>query len=389
MLPFPTDAHPPLHKIRVIEAARILAGPFCGQTLADLGAEVIKLERPGSGDDTRGWGPPFLGELSAYFLSCNRNKRSVELDFAHPDGNAILHRLLTKSDVLIENFRSGSAVKLGLTPEELLTRHPRLMVCSISGYGRTGPMRERAGYDFAIQAQSGLMAITGPVEGPPCKVGVAVADVLTGLYATTAILACLQARVQSGHGYAIDLALMDCALASQVNMAQAYQTTGAMPARQGNGHLQIVPYNLYPTADGWLVVNVGNDEQWQTFCATVGEPTFAAHFPTNRDRVKHRESVDSWVTTRLRTATTSTWESRFTAVNIPHSVVRDYAAALADPQTQARGMSLTVRDPAGNPVDLIGSPFHIAGAGSSVQTAPPRLGADTESVLRELLGEGE
>ncbi|MCZ2340686.1 MAG: CoA transferase [Bacteroidales bacterium] len=389
MLPFPTDSHPLLHGVRVIEAARILAGPFCGQTLADLGADVIKLERPGKGDDTRSWGPPFLGELSAYFLSCNRNKRSVELDFADPSGQAILHRLLAKSDILIENFRSDSAEKLGLAPEALLAQHPRLIVCSISGYGRTGPLRERAGYDFAIQAQMGLMAITGPVEGSPFKVGVAIADVLTGLYAATAILAALRARERSGHGYAIDLALADCALASQVNVAQAYRTTGTMSPRQGNGHLQIVPYNLFPTADGWLVVNVGNDGQWRTFCAAVGEPEFAARYPTNPDRVQHREAVDSWVASRLRTTTTADWQKRLTNGNIPHAVVRDYATAFADPQAQARGMSLTVRDPAGNPVDLVGSPFHITGAGSPIPTAPPRLGADTTSVLRELLGEGD
>ena len=195
MLPFPPDADPPLAVVRVLDAARVLAGPFCGQLLADLGADVVKLERPGTGDDTRGWGPPFLGPLSAYFLSCNRNKRSVTLDVQHPDGNKVFQDLLAKCDVLIENFRTDSAEKLGLTPDRLLARHPRLVVCSISGFGRTGPWRDAPGYDFAVQAMSGLMAITGPADGPPCKVGVAVADVLTGLYAATAILACLHPRV--------------------------------------------------------------------------------------------------------------------------------------------------------------------------------------------------
>src|SRR5579885_2351534 len=222
MLPFPADPHPPLAGVRVLDAARVLAGPFCGQLLADLGADVVKLERPGAGDDTRGWGPPFLGDLSAYFLSCNRNKRSLTLDVRHPDGHALFHDLLAKCDVLVENFRTDSAEKLGLTPDRLLALHPRLIVCSISGFGRTGPLRDAPGYDFAIQALSGLMGITGPAEGPPCKVGVAVADVLTGLYAATAILSCLHARSKSGHGYAIDLALHDCALAAQVNVAQAY-----------------------------------------------------------------------------------------------------------------------------------------------------------------------
>ena len=213
----------------------------------------IKLERPGAGDDTRGWGPPYLGDfkdLSAYFLSCNRGKRSLTLDIANPEGNAVFHELLAKSDVLIENFRSDSAEKLGLTPELLLAKHPRLVVCSISGFGRTGPLKDAPGYDFAIQAMSGLMSITGPPEGPPYKVGVALADVLTGLYASTAILACLHARERSGHGYAIDLGLLDCALAAQVNVAQAYLTSGVVPKRQGNAHLQIVPYQLFETADG-------------------------------------------------------------------------------------------------------------------------------------------
>src|SRR5437868_14597643 len=272
MLPFPPDAVPPLAGVRVLDAARVLAGPFCGQLLADLGADVVKLERPGSGDDTRGWGPPFLGGLSAYFLSCNRSKRSLTLDIATPEGGELFHRLLAKSDVLIESFRTDSAEKLGLTPDELLARHPRLIACSISGFGRTGPLRDAPGYDFAVQALGGLMSITGPVEGPPCKVGVAVTDVLTGLYAAVAVLACLHARAASGHGYAIDLALLDCAVASQVNVAQAFLTSGAVPARQGNAHLQIVPYQLFATADSWLVLAVGNDGQWRHLCTAGEEP---------------------------------------------------------------------------------------------------------------------
>ena len=234
MLPFPPDSHPPLHDVRVLDAARVLAGPYCGQLLADLGADVIKLERPGVGDDTRGWGPPYHGELSAYFLSCNRGKRSVTLDIADPAGNELFHALLAKSDVLIENFRSDSAAKLGLTPERLLAKHSRLIVCSISGFGRTGPRKDEPGYDFAIQAESGLMGITGPVDGPPYKVGVAVADVLTGLYAATAILAALHARATSGHGYAIDLALYGlCAALRKSTWLKRISPAG--PCRRGRG----------------------------------------------------------------------------------------------------------------------------------------------------------
>jgi crotonobetainyl-CoA:carnitine CoA-transferase CaiB-like acyl-CoA transferase len=388
MLPFPPDPHPPLAGVRILEAARVLAGPFCGQLLADLGADVVKVERPGSGDETRGWGPPFLGELSAYFLSCNRGKRSVTLDVQHPDGAAILDQLLAKSDVLIENFRTDSLEKLGLTPDRLLARHPRLVVCSISGFGRAGPLKDAPGYDFAIQALSGLMGITGPVEGPPFKVGVAIADVLTGLYGATAILAGLRARDRSGHGYAIDLGLFDCAVAAQVNVAQAYLTSGRVPPRQGNAHLQIVPYQLFETADGYLVLNVGNDGQWRAFCEAAGEADLGAdpRFAANRQRVERRAELVPRVGAVMKRFGTTEWERRLTEAGVPHAVVRDYAGVFADPQAAARGLKLTVRDPAGNPVELVGSPFHIGGAGAAVPALPPGLGADTAGVLGELLG---
>lgn len=389
MLPFPADAVPPLAGLRVLDAARVLAGPFCGQLLADLGADVVKLERPGTGDDTRGWGPPYVpgfDDLSAYFLSCNRGKRSLTLDIASPDGKDLFHRLLGRSDVLIENFRSDSAEKLGLTPELLLSRHPRVVVCSISGFGRTGPLREAPGYDFAIQAMSGLMGITGAPDGPPYKIGVALADVLTGLYAATAILACLRARERSGHGYAIDLGLLDCALASQVNVAQAYLTSGTLPKRQGNSHMQIVPYQLFETADGYLVLNVGNDSQWRSFCTVAGATELGSdpRFATNRQRVEHRDEVLPRVAAVMKSLPTVEWEKRLAHANVPHSAVRDYASIFDHEQTAARGMKLTVRDPAGNPVQLVGSPLHITGSSAPLPTMPPRLGEQTDAVLREL-----
>jgi crotonobetainyl-CoA:carnitine CoA-transferase CaiB-like acyl-CoA transferase len=389
MLPFPVDHLAPLAGIRVLDASRVLAGPFCGQLLADLGAEVIKLERPGLGDDTRGWGPPYASgfdDLSAYFLSCNRGKRSLTLDISRPEGSAIFHQLLARSDVLIENLRTESVNKLGLTADSLLKQHPKLVLCSITGYGRTGPLCDAPGYDFAIQAMSGLMSITGPPDGPPYKVGVAVANVLTGLYSATAILSCLRARELSGHGYAIDLSLHDCALAAQVNVAQAYLSSGVLPRRQGNSHLQIVPYQLFETADGYLVLNVGNDSQWRSFCLAAGDPDLAMEprFATNRQRVEYRDEVIPRVAALMRQFPTSDWKNRLVQAGVPHAIVRNYAEIFSDELTHARNMKLTVRDPAGNPVHLVGNPIHILGAGQSEPTMPPRLGQHTDQVLSEL-----
>lgn len=380
----------PLSGVRVLDASRVLAGPFCGQILADLGAEVVKIERPGSGpgggDETRAWGPPFVGEFSAYFLSCNRNKKSVTLDIGGDAGKNVFHRLVEVSDVVIENFRAESARKLGLDPASLLAVNPRLVVCSISGFGRTGPMAERPGYDFAIQGLSGLMSITGPAEGPPSKVGVAITDVVTGQYAAIAILACLHARQSSGHGYAIDLALLDCAVASQVNVVQAYLSSGEVPPRQGNAHLQIVPYQAFRTADDWLILAVGNDGQWRQFCAAAGKPEWASdpRFADNPGRVRHRGALTPMVTEILATRTRGDWERLLGERGVPCAPVWDYAQLFADPQMAARRMKVEVRDPHGRPVDLVGSPFHIAGTEMPGAAMPPALGADTEAVLRDL-----
>jgi crotonobetainyl-CoA:carnitine CoA-transferase CaiB-like acyl-CoA transferase len=378
----------PLAGIRVLDASRVLAGPFCGQLLGDLGADVIKVERPGSGDETRAWGPPFAGDYSAYYLSCNRNKRGVALDLSQPDGLQLFYELTKRSDILLENFRADSAAKLGLSPSKLLDVNPRLIVCSISGFGRTGPLRELPGYDFAIQALSGLMSITGPVEGPPCKAGVAVTDVLTGLYAAAAVLACLHARRQSGHGYAIDLALLDCAVAAQVNVAQAYLTSGTIPARQGNAHLQIVPYQLFATADGWLVLAVGNDGQWRHFCAAADEPELGRdeRYATNSQRVQRRGELVPRVEALMKRHTTAAWQERLTKAGVPHAPVWNYADLFAQPQAAARGLRLTVRDPQGRPVELVGAPFHIGGVDAPAATMPPRLGEHTDEVLTEMLG---
>ena len=378
----------PLANVRVLDASRVLAGPFCGQLLGDLGAEVIKVERPGSGDETRGWGPPFVGDLSAYFLSCNRNKKAVTLDLGQADGLQLFYDLAKRSDVLLENFRAASADKLGVSPAKLHAQNPRLIVCSISGFGRTGPWSDLPGYDFAIQALSGLMSITGPADGPPSKVGVAVTDVLTGLYAAVSVLACLHAREQSGHGYAIDLALLDCAIAAQVNVVQAYLSSGVMPARQGNAHLQIVPYQAFATQDEWLILAVGNDGQWQRFCQAAQRPDLAgdARFITNTQRVEQRELLVPMIETLMKTRTGADWQEQLHAAEVPCAPVLDYPQLFALEQITARGMKVTVRDSAGKPIDLAGIPFHIGGAMLPAPQMPPRLGEHTDEILREVLG---
>ncbi|HVS37651.1 MAG TPA: CaiB/BaiF CoA-transferase family protein [Gemmataceae bacterium] len=382
------DKSAPLSGLRVLDASRVLAGPFCGQLFGDLGAEVLKIERPGAGDETREWGPPFVGDLSAYYLSCNRNKRGLTLDLSHPEGVRIFRELSHRSDVVLENFRAASAAKLGLSPAELLAVNPRLVVCSISGFGRTGPWSDLPGYDFAVQALSGLMSITGPADGEPYKVGVAVTDVLTGLYAAVSVLACLRARERTGHGYAIDLALLDCAVAAQVNVAQAYLSSGENPPRQGNAHLQIVPYQLFATADTWLVLAVGNDGQWRRFCRAASKPEWAAdpRFAENPSRVGARSILVPMVTEVMRTKTTAEWQEALTAAEVPHAPVWTYADVFRGPQAAARRLRVEVRDPAGRPVDLVGPPFHIGGAALPTPTAPPTLGQDTAKLLTELLG---
>jgi crotonobetainyl-CoA:carnitine CoA-transferase CaiB-like acyl-CoA transferase len=377
--------------VRVLDASRVLAGPFCGQILGDLGADVIKLERPGSGDETRTWGPPFAGPLSAYYLCCNRNKRAITLDLAKDEGLQLFRELVQRSDVLVENFRPASADRLGLSPDKLLSVNPRLIVCSISGFGRTGPMSDLPGYDFAVQALSGLMSITGPPEGPPYKVGVAVTDILTGLNAAVAVLACLHARAESGHGYTVDLALLDCAVAAQVNLAQAYLTSRTLPPRQGNAHLQIVPYQLFASADGWLVLAVGNDGQWRRFCQAAGRSDVAAdaRFSTNTLRVENRAVLVPLVEEVMRERNTQDWQERLRAADVPHAPVWDYAALFAQPQAAARQLRMTVRDHEGRSVDLVGTPFKIAGTATVEPSMPPRLGEDTDRVLRELLGLGD
>jgi crotonobetainyl-CoA:carnitine CoA-transferase CaiB-like acyl-CoA transferase len=379
----------PLAGLKILDASRVLAGPFCGQLLGDLGAEVIKLERPGAGDDTRAWGPPFHDEqTSAYYLCANRNKRAIALDLGKTEGLKLFHELIDRCDVLIENFRTDSAEKMGLAPKALLARHPRLIACSITGFGHTGPLAHEPGYDLAIQAMSGLMSVTGPIEGPPCKVGVAMADILTGMYATVGILACVRARETSGHGYHIDLSLLDCAIAAQINLAQSYLLTGKVPPRPGNTHYQIVPYAVFAASDGWVALNVGNDAQWQHFCVAAEAPELSVdpRFTTNPLRVQHRSDLFPKLDALFARRTVVDWCERLAKAKVPYAPVNDYAAVFAHEQVRERGMKISVTDPAGKPVDLIGSPFHLIGADLPATTFPPGIGQHTDEVLRELLG---
>lgn len=392
-----TDAPavPPLAGIRVLDLSRILAGPVCTQILGDLGADVVKVERPGTGDDTRQWGPPFVPAAddaegrgpSAYYLSCNRNKRSLALDLATPTGLSVLEDLIRAADVLLENFLPDTAAKLGLTTERLQRLNPRLVACSISGFGRTGPAASTPGYDLAVQAAAGLMSITGEPDGTPMKVGVAVSDVLTGLYAAVSVLAGLLGRGRMRETPHFDLALADCTLASLVNVAQSVLVTGRKPRRFGNAHPQIVPYEAFATADGHLVLAVGADRQWLRFLAAAGLADLAAdaRFATNPDRVAQRDVLIPRIAAAMRERTTADWEARLTAAEVPHARIASVDEVLASPQTAAREMVVETTDGEGRTLKLLGSPVHWHNRPKPTPKAPPGVGEQTDEILREWL----
>ena len=382
----------PLAGVRVLDLSRILAGPVCTQLLADLGADVVKVERPGAGDDTRQWGPPFVDdELSAYFIACNRGKRSLALDLQHPAGRSVLDDLLRRADVMIENFLPDSLARLGLTPERLRELNPRLVSVSISAYGRTGAAAALPGYDLIIQARTGLMAITGEPEGRPMKVGVALADVITGLYAATSALAGLVGRSRSNdsaeQGRTFDLALADCTLASLVNIVQSTLVTGRRPQRWGNAHPQIVPYETFATADGHIVLAVGADRQWQRLCAAVEHPEWASdpRFITNPARVEHCAAVVERLRPLLLSRSTSAWQALFEQLDIPHGPVLAVDEALTDPQFAAREMIQPVTDAAGNTYRMLGSAVHWHDEPPRAPLPVPHLGEHSRTVLGEWL----
>jgi len=377
-----------LDGIRVLDLTRILAGPLCAMMLGDMGADVIKVEPPGTGDDTRTWGPPFIEGEAAYFLGLNRNKRSVTLNMAVPAGQEILAALIRKCDVLVENFKVGTLEKWGFTDAWLEANAPRVIRCSITGYGANGPKGGLPGYDFILQAESGLMSITGPQDGPPTKHGVALVDVCTGMLASNAILGALHARERTGRGQHVDLSLYETSLFMLANVAANYLGAGREGGRYGNGHPSIVPYTTYPTSDGMMAVAVGNDAQFAKFAAAVGHPEWAqdARFIKNRDRVAHRELLDGMIAETLKTGAAQTWVDLLKAAGVPCGRINSVKQAFDDPHTAARAMIETVEHPAAGALRLIGTPFKFGGTPTSVRRAPPLLGQHTEEVLRDELG---
>lgn len=377
----------PLAGRRVLDLSRVLAGPWCTMGLADLGAEVIKVEHPKGGDDTRHWGPPYVGGEAAYYLCANRNKQSLALDISTPQGQAIVRDLAMRSDVVVENYKLGGLDKYGLDYASLAAINPAIVYCSISGYGRASPIAERPGYDYVIQAEAGLMSVTGEVDGQPMKVGVAVADLFTGMAATQAILAALIARDRDGVGQHIDMALYDCQLAMMANVASAYLTTGVDPKRYGNGHPTVVPYQVFDTADGRVVIAVGNDRQFAYLCTDLlDRPDMPAdpRFGTNGARVANREPLLAILAPLVAEKSTAFWLEALRRVGVPTGEVRSVGAALTAPETVARGMVRTVAHPTAGEVSLVASPLKLSGTPVAEPVAPPLLGQHSTSVLATL-----
>lgn len=388
-----------LSHLRVLDLSRVLAGPWAGQILADLGAEVIKVERPGNGDDTRAWGPPFLKDAygestgeAAYYLSANRNKQSVTIDFTKPQGQQLVRELAAKSDILIENFKVGGLEAYGLDYASLKVLNPDLIYCSITGFGQTGPYAKRAGYDFMVQGLGGLMSLTGRPEGEegagPVKVGVALTDILTGLYSTVAILAALAHRQHDGGGQHIDMALLDVQVACLANQAMNYLTTGVAPQRLGNAHPNIVPYQDFPTADGDFILTVGNDSQFRKFAEVAGRPEWAddPRFATNTRRVANRSELVPLIRQATVFKTTAEWVTQLEAVGVPCGPINDLAQVFADPQVQARGLALQLPHALAGLVPQVASPIRLSETPVEYRNAPPLLGEHTRQVLEQVLG---
>ena len=377
-----------LEGLRVLDLTRILAGPLCTQMMGDMGADVIKVEPPGTGDDTRTWGPPFTAGESAYFLGINRNKRSLTLNLASKAGQEILASLLPKSDVLVENFKLGTLEKWGFTNDWLEKHAPRVIRCSITGYGSSGPDAGLPGYDFILQAESGLMSVCGEADGTPTKYGVAIVDVTTGLYACNVILAALAARNRTGRGQHVEVCLYDSGISMLINVASSYLVTGSDARRFGNGHPSIVPYTTYPTADGMMALAVGNDAQFARFAEIAGHPEWSGdpRFTKNPERVKHRETLDALIAEALKRNKTASWIEKLRTAGVPCGPINTVGQALTDPHTLARGLVRTVSHPAAGDLKMVGIPFTLNGTPATIRRPPPTLGQHTDEVLREELG---
>ena len=388
-----------LNGIRVLDLTRVLAGPWCSQNLADLGADVIKVERPGAGDDTRAWGPPFLKDRegrdtadAAYYLAANRNKRSVEIDLASAAGQQAVRELARLSDVVLENYKVGQLRKYGLDYASLAAVNPRLVYCSVTGFGQTGPWAHRAGYDFIIQGLGGLMSITGEADerpgGGPQKVGVAVSDLMTGMYATQAVLAALLHRERTGEGQYIDVALLDVQVAMLANMNTNFLVSGQPPRRWGNAHPNIVPYQAFRAADQWIVVAVGNDDQYRRFCELAGRPDLHRdeRFARNSNRVRNRETLVPMIADLVAQHPATWWLEALERAGVPCGPINDLRQVFDNEQVRARGLRIDIEREDAGPVPLVGSPLKMSATPPSYRLPPPRLGEHTAQVLRELLG---
>ncbi len=385
-----------LSDIRVLDLTRILAGPTCTQLLGDLGCDILKIERPGAGDDTRKWGPPYLegtdGEPtdeSAYYLACNRNKRSVAIDIARAEGQELIRRLLGKCDVLVHNFKTGTLGRYGLGYDDLKAAFPGLVYCSVSGFGQTGPYKERAGYDYLAQGYGGIMSITGAPDGEPMKVGIGIADIMCGMYASSAILAALHHQRRTGEGQHLDLALLDTQIAWLANEGTNYLISGKVPQRLGNQHPNIVPYKLFEAADGPVVLAAGNDRQYQRFCTFAGVPELAddARFRTNSLRLHNRDALYELLDPVFRAKTKTEWVDGLTALGVPCGPVNNIEEVFEDPQVQHRGMRIEMPHPtsATGTVPLLGNPIKMSATPPAYDKPPPVLGQHTAEVLEELL----
>ena len=389
----------PLDHLRVLDMSRILAGPWCGQTFADLGAEVIKIERPGVGDDTRGWGPPFMVDAdgvetdeAAYFLSANRGKKSVTVDITRPEGQDLIRRLAAECDVLLENYKVGGLKKYGLDYDSLSKVNPKLVYCSITGFGQTGPYASRAGYDFLIQAMGGLMSVTGESEdkpgGGPQKIGVALSDILTGLYTTIGALSALAYRDKTGRGQHVDMALLDVTIAATANQAMNYLVTGKAPTMMGNAHPNIVPYEAYKAADHYIILATGNDGQYQRFCDVAGRADLATdeRFATNRKRVENREVLGPILNGIIGAKQRAFWLEELEKVGVPCGPINNLEQVFDDPHVRAREVRREVEHPEGGAIPTVANPIRLSESPIEYDRSPPALGQHTDDVLADMLG---